>query len=337
MAKVTIYDIAKAANVSTATVSLSISGNPRIRPETRQHILEIADQLGYAPNYIAQSLSKRKSSTIGLIVPNISNPLFSQMVSGVEDYANSKGYNSILGLSDSRREKELFYFDMLQRERVDGLIVLPTFIDAVKARLNAQKSSTSLVVFCGSSGASTGMNISYAKCDNHAGAFIAIEHLINTGRKKVGCIFPVFNEQQYASRKAGYIDALTAHDMAYDKDLIKVCSMDSNSVFTATKELIHEKKPDAVFCTSDYYSISVIRAIYSLGLRIPEDISVIGYDNISISGYLPISLSTIDTHSYRIGRLASEILIEKIENPDTPVRQITLEPELVIRETTLQQ
>lgn len=336
MAKVTIYDIAKAANVSTATVSLSLSGNPRIRPETRQHILEIANELGYAPNYIAQSLTKRKSSTLGLIVPNISNPLFSQMVSGVETYANSKGYNAILGLSDSCCEKELFYLDMLQRERVDGLVVLPTFMEAVKDKLNVQKSSASLVVFCGSTGASTGMDISYAKCDNHAGAFMAIEHLIHTGKKRIGCIFPVFNEQQYASRKSGYMDALAAHDIAYDEGFIKVCSMDSNSVFHATKELIHAKKPDAVFCISDYYSISVIRAIYALGLRIPEDIAVIGYDNISISDYLPISLSTIDTHSYRIGQMAAEMLIEKIEHPDSPLRQVILKPELVIRESTSQ-
>ena len=136
MSKVTIYDVARLANCSTATVSLVFSGSERIRPKTRQHVLDVANTLGYTPNYIAQSLSKKNTNTLGVIVPNIDNPLFSQMISGIESYANSKGYNLILGLSDSNRKKEIFYLEMLQRERVDGLIVLPTFLDSLIDKLN---------------------------------------------------------------------------------------------------------------------------------------------------------------------------------------------------------
>lgn len=334
MAKVTIYDIAKKAHYSTATVSLALSGNPRISADTRTHILEVADQMGYTPNYIAQSLSKKSTNTLGLIVPNIDNPIFAQMVSGVETYANSKGYNLILGLSNSNQKKELFYLEMLQRERVDGLLVLPTFLDSLKNKLHALNDTSAQVVLCGSSGTELSIDLSYAKCDNKVGAFLAVDHLLSIGRKRIGCIFPVSSKEQYYSRELGYKNALEHHGIAYDKKLIKLCHPSDDSIFCATKELLKEKKPDAIFCLYDYCAISVMRAISSMNLRIPEDISVIGYDNIPISEYLPTSLSTINTHSHEVGQKAAEILIQKIKDPTTPLQQIIIEPELVIREST---
>ncbi|MBQ2923573.1 MAG: LacI family DNA-binding transcriptional regulator [Tyzzerella sp.] len=334
MARVTIYDIAKVANVSTATVSLSLSGNERIRPETRKRIKEIADQLGYSPNYIAQSLSTRATHTLGLIIPNIDNPVYSQMVAGVELYANQKGYNLILGLSNSNLKKELFYFDMLQRERVDGLILFPTFMDALEDKLNKNEEMKSKVVLCGSSGISSIKDISYAKCNNRIGAFLAVSHLIETGRKRIGCIFPVSTEQQYYSRKLGYQEALRSHNIPYDESLIKVCSSNDESIVCATKELLDEQHPDAIFCLYDYCAFNVMHAIQSKGLHIPHDISVIGYDNIPMGNYYSTTLSTIDTHGAEVGRLAAELLVEKLTIPDTPVRQITVEPELVVRDST---
>ena len=335
MSKLTIYSIAKVANVSTATVSLALSGNTRIRPETRQRILEIANQLGYAPNYIAQSLSKKATNTIGLIVPNIDNPLFSQMVSGVETYANSHGYNLILGLSNANKDKELFYFDMLQRERVDGLIVLPTFVESLKEKLNLQQIATSRIVLCGSSGTNLNSNISYAKCDNQEGAFLAVSHLISTGRRRIGCIFPVSTQEQCNSRKAGYLAALQKANIDYEEQMVKLCAPDDVSIFNTTKELLETMHPDAIFCLYDYCAITVMRAIYSQNLQIPRDISVIGYDNIPMSNYLPTSLSTIDTRSAEVGKMAAQLLIEKITTPDTPTRQLIMKPKLIPRESTL--
>ena len=334
MKKVTIYDVAKLANCSTATVSLVFSGSPRIYPSTCQRVKEIAKQIGYTPNYIAQSLSKKSTNTIGVIIPNIDNPLFSQTIAGIESYANSKGYNLILGLSDSNRNKESFYLEMLQRERVDGLLVLPTFMDLVIEKLNRQNPAQAPVVLCGSSGNRSNISMSYAKCNNHIGARLATNHLIETGRRRIGCIFPVFNEQQYLSRKTGYEEALAQNDIPFDENLIKICTSDNDAIFSATQELIKEQKPDSIFCLYDYAAISVMRAIHSMGLRIPDDISVIGYDNIPISNYLPTPLSTIDTRSKLVGEKAAELLVNKIMNPDTPVQQITIEPELVVRDST---
>lgn len=135
MPKVTIYDVAKAANCSTATVSLVLNKSNRIRPETQKQVMKVVEQMGYTPNYIAQSLHSRSTNTLGLVVPNVENPLFSMMISGIEDCANAKGYNIILGIADSNDKKEDFYLDMLQRERVDGLILVP-FLPAFAFRKN---------------------------------------------------------------------------------------------------------------------------------------------------------------------------------------------------------
>ena len=334
MGKVTIYDVARLAECSTATVSLVFSGDNRIRPRTRQRVLDIANQIGYRPNYIAQSLSKKSTNTLGVIVPNIDNPVFSQMIAGIETYANSKGYNLLLGLSDSNRTKESFYLKMLQCERVDGLIILPTFMDLLENELNVQNTPTLPIALCGSSGSSNSSNISYAKCNNQAGAMLAVNHLIDTGRKRVGCIFPSVSKEQYYSRQKGYKDALKQHNIPYDEELIKICAADNDAIFLATRELINAKHPDAIFCLYDYCAISVMRAIYSMNLRIPEDISIVGYDNIPISAFLPTSLSTVDTQSKEVGMKAAELLIEKINNPETPTRHITIMPKLITRESS---
>lgn len=334
MSRVTIYDIAKKAGCSTATVSLALSDNERIRPETKQRIREITKQLGYTPSYIAQSLTTKSTNTLGLIVPNIDNPVFARAVSGVETYANEKGYNIILGLSHSDRKKELFYLEMLQRERVDGLIVFPTFLDTLKDKLYDLQASNSPVVLCGSSGAELNIKLSYAKCDNRTGAHLAVSHLLDTGRQRIGCIFPISDVQQYYSRKLGYQDALAKHNIPYDKSLIKVCASDDDSIYRATLELLREQRPDALFCLYDYCALCVMSAIYSEGLRIPDDISIIGYDNIPITQYLPTPLSTIDTHGQEVGAKATEILLKKIADPDTPLQQIIIQPELVMRESS---
>ena len=333
MSKVTIYDVAKAANCSTATVSLVLKKSNRIKPETQQLVMEVVKQLGYTPNYMAQSLSSKTTSTLGLVVPNVENPLFSMMISGIEDYANVKGYNIILGIADSNDQKENFYLDMLQRKQVDGLILFPSFLNSLADKLEHLNTQTPIVL-CGSSGNQI-QDINYVKCDNRLGSYTAISHLIDVGCRNIGCIFPAVNKSQFESRMTGYQDALYYHDLPYRKELIKICPADHASISEATSELLKEQNPDGIFCLYDYAAISVIRAILRSGRRIPEDVALVGYDNIQISDFLPISLSTIDTRGRDVGRKAAEILMQKIATPETPCQQIIVKPELVIRESTM--
>lgn len=333
MSKVTIYDVAKKANCSTATVSLVLKKSNRIKPETAKAVMEVVEQLGYTPNYIAQSLSSKATNTLGLIVPNVENPLFSMMISGIEDYANSRGYNLILGITNATSEKESFYLDMLQRKQVDGLILFPSFLDSLSKKVEYLGRLRTPIVLCGSSGSEL-KNISYVKCDNRLGSYTAIRHLVDIGCRRIGCIFPVTDGQQYNSRMIGYRDALRDCGIPFREELIQVCTPDNDSIFHTTLTLLKEQKPDGIFCLYDYSAITVMRAVFCAGLRVPEDIALIGYDNIKMSGFLPVPLSSIDTHSQEVGQKAAEILMQRINNPDEPFRQIILKPDLIAREST---
>ncbi len=332
MKNVTIYDVAKEVGCSTATVSLALAGDTRIRPKTIARVTDVAEKLGYIPNYTAKSLSKKTTDTLGLIVPNVENPLFSMMISGIESFANSKKYDLILGISDSDKRKEIFYLDMLRSKRVDGLIVFPTYIDSISERLT-NSSSLPPLVLCGSSGNRI-HNTSYAKCNNRRGAYLATEHLIKCGCKKIACVFPVRDAKQYASRYNGCCEAMQDAGITPAPDFVYPCSPDNESIFNTTVNLIKNFRPDGIFCLCDYHAITVMRAIAYLGMKIPEDIQLIGFDNIGISEFLPTPLSTIDTRGYQVGQTAAELLIEKINNPTATVKRIEIEPQLIIRNST---
>lgn len=333
LSRVTIYDVAQEAGCSTATVSLVLKKSKRIKPETHQRVMQAVNKLGYTPNYLAQSLSNKSTKTLGLIVPNVENPLFSQFIAGIEEYARSQDYELILGISDSNSEKEDFYITMLQSKRVDGLLLFPTFLDALAEKISLLNSRETPLVLCGSSG-NGAVGVSYVKCDNRVGSYTAVNHLIDTGCHRIGCIFPVIDRKQYESRLVGYRDALYYHNLPYDESLIQTCSPDSEVIYETTVQFLKATHPDGIFCLYDYAAIPVMKAIVSLGLRIPEDIRLIGYDNIYVSAYTPISLSTIDTHGYEVGRRAAELLIRQINNPEEPLHQIVIKPDLVIRDST---
>lgn len=335
MHRITIYDVAREVGCSAATVSLVLQNSNKIKLSTRQKVLQVVDQLGYIPNYTARSLSKQSTHTLGLIVPNLENPIFSQMISGVEEYANSKGYNLLLGVSNMDMQKEFLYLDMLRQKQVDGLLIFPTFLNEILQKLHGKPERNVLpIVFCGSSGEHSS-EISFVKCDNRMGAYIATEHLIQIGRKRIGFVCASVDAQQSASRIAGYRDALSFYGIECSDKLIRYCPQTEEEIFKTTIQIIQEEKVDAIFYLYDYIAIAAIRAIQSIGLRIPQDVAIMGYDNIHISRYLPTTLSTIDTHSHRVGYMAAEMLTDKIEHPDTPSRKILLKPSLVIGESTV--
>ncbi len=332
---VTIVDIAKEAGCSAATVSLVMKNSPKIKSSTKQRVMEIANRLGYTPNFAARSLINGQTNLIGAILPNLDNPLFATMVSGVEKKASELGYSIILGISSQSLEKEKQYMQMLSERRVDGLLLFPSFLDELfPAFIEQQNDKKIPVVLCGTSG-HMNTDISYVKCDNHMGAYIAIEHLIKIGKKRIACLCAVIDRSQANSRISGYRDALEFYDVKEENDLIIFCSQAPEDIARATEKLVTEKKVDAIFCLYDHMSITVMRTVQQLGKRIPEDIAIVGYDNISVSALLPISLTTIDTHATRIGSMATELLIKKIREPNTENRQISLKPVLVVRESTV--
>jgi len=163
---------------------------------------------------------------------------------------------------------------------------------------------------------------------------MATEHLIEVGCKHIACMCATVKENQATSRVLGYTDALEFYNIPYDENLVVYCSQDPESIFNSTIDLIKNHQIDAIFCLYDHMSLPVIRAIQSLNLRIPEDIAVMGYDNIDIASQLPISLSSIDTHAYTVGCLATKHLVKKIQNPDEEIKQTLIKPQVIVREST---
>lgn len=334
---VTIYDIAKEAGVSAATVSLAMNNSGKIKKETKEHIHAIAERLGYTPNHAARSLINSRSSTIGIVIPNLTNPLFSAMLGEMISTANSKGYSIIVGSSEQSIDKERNYIAMLSEQRVDGMIVFPSFLDELFPEfIKGKNDATIPLVLCGSTPAFS-ENISFVKCNNHMGGYMATEHLIQNGKKRIALLCAVKEKSQATSRIAGYRDAHEFYDLPYREDLVRFCSPDPSDIFDATVSMINEKGVDAFFCLFDDMCLSVIKAVNSLGLSIPDDIAIVGYDNIATSALLPTPLTSVDTHAKLIGNIAVKQLIKKIEEPTTETRRIIIKPDLIVRESTVKQ
>ena len=330
---VTIYDIAKKLGCSPSTVSLALNDSPKIPDTTKEKVRNTARELGYTPNYAARCLINNQTHTIGVIAPNLSNPLFCMMVSGIASTANELGYSIILGLSEQSVDKEKSNIQMLSERRVDGLVVFPSFPDETLPSFVDRDDSRIPIVLCGSSNKYND-NISFVKCDNHMGGYIATEHLIKNGCKRIACVCATVKKGQATSRVSGYENALEFYNIPLDENLIAYCSQDFDDIFNTTVNLIENHNIDAVFCLYDYMSLPVIRAALSLNKRIPEDIAIIGYDNIDIASQLPIPLSSINTHAYTVGSLAAKHLINKMQNPDDEVKKILLKPEIIIRQSS---
>ena len=328
---VTIYDIAREAEVSPSTVSLVMNNSRKIRASTAAHVREVADRLGYAPNFAARSLANSQTYNIGVILPNLSNPCFSTSLQEIVRTAGDLGYGVVLGLSDQSIDKEKQYIDMLSEQRVDGILIMPSFLDKVFPEFIKGKNDANIpMILCGAS-TKQSQNIGYVKCDNHMGGYMATEHLIQTGKRRIACLCAVAERTQAASRVAGYRDAHEFYGVPCLPELISFCAPDNDVIRRETARLITEQQVDAFFCLFDYMCLPVISVIQELGKRIPEDVAIVGYDNIDISSTLPIPLTSVDTHMRQIGAMAVNQLIKKIEDPERGPRRIILKPELVVR------
>ncbi len=328
---VTIYDIAREAGVSPSTVSLAMNNSNKIKASTTMHIHEVAKRLGYAPNFAARSLTNSQTYNIGVIMPNLSNPLFSSMLEEIVNTATGLGYGVVLGLSDQSIEKEKQYIAMLSEQLVDGILILPTFLDDIFPEFIKGKNDADIpMILCGAS-TEQSKNIGYVKCDNHMGGYIATEHLIQSGKRRIACLCAVKERTQATSRVAGYRDAHEFYGIPFSQELVSFCAPDNESIRAETVRLITEQNVDSFFCLFDYMCLPVIRAIETLGKKIPEDIAIVGYDNIDIASMLPIPLTSVETHSRQIGSMAVNQLVKKIKDSGTETRRIVLKPELIVR------
>lgn len=327
---VTIKDIAKVANVSYATVSRALNNSHEISEKTKKKIKEIADEMGYMPNEIAKGLVTKSSSTIGLIVPDITNPFFSELAQGFEECANKSGFQVFLCNSNWDMEREMRYLTTLYGKRVDGIVITPATNEVDHLSEGFKNMPMVIAAYRPSSD-----ECNYVVIDDYKSAVIATEYMVKLGHRKIAFIGGREESNTNIDRICGYADTLKKYNIEYKDSYIKNGKYKQDSGYELTKELLLKNEtPTAVLAGNDMIALGVIQAIEEFGLKVPENISVVGFDDISYASLDKIQLTTVRQPKYKIGEMCFEILYQMIQNPKdkTHISKV-LEPELIIRKT----
>ncbi|MFV0560421.1 MAG: LacI family DNA-binding transcriptional regulator [Enterococcus sp.] len=331
--KLTIKDIAEMAGVSVTTVSQILNNKgSRFSEATRRRVLDIVHEYHYKPDYFASNLINRHSKTIGMIVPDVTDFFFSKLIEGVESYLNPLGYVIMLCNSHHSQENELKYLDELAHRSVDGILlatpnVLPS---AYSLESNFFKQLPIILIDRGLNRRDEGRLI----VKEYEGAYQAVSHLIEQGHTQIGMLKETTGYYQLEERFNGYKTALKDHGLPFRGKLVEPGELTVQGGYEAAKELLRHRDVTAVFCGNDAMAIGCYQAIDELGKRIPEDISVVGFDGLKLSEYMIPQLTTVQQPSFDIGFYAARFLIDAIEFPKRRVPNKIFETKLIIREST---
>ncbi|MGB5499583.1 MAG: LacI family DNA-binding transcriptional regulator [Maribacter sp.] len=331
--RVTITDIARELNISPATVSRALHNHPAISVKTKEAVKTLAEKLNYHPNFFALSLLQKKSNTIGVIVPEITSHFFSAIITGVQDVVGNTDYNIVICLSNESYEEEVVIVKKLLKMQVDGVLVSPSSeTKSFDHFRGLQKSGIPVVVFdrdC------PGLEADKILVDDYSGAFQAVEYLIRSGCKNIAHLGGPLNLSTTKHRLQGYLDALISNNVPLRKEyIVHVAGFSHEDGLKPAKKILRLKDPpDAIFAMNDNIAISAMHIAKKLGLMIPKDISIVGFDDQPHSSYLTPSLSTVWQPVYSIGMLSARILLHHLDNQDAVLkfRQETFKPELIIR------
>ena len=323
---ITIREIAELANVSTATVSKVINGKDQyISEATRQKILEIVEKEGYIPNGIAKSLKVRKTKTIGIIMPDVMNLFFSELARGAEDAAEKRGYSVILCNTDNRESKEEKYLNILQEKMVDGIIMT-----AAEASMNksVKRSKTPMVLV--DRDIELDKPVGRITVNNEEGAFMATKFLIEKGCKNIGFISSEKKNKPSAERLEGYKRALKEYKLDIDEKKIFLENFTIDSGYKGVISLLEKTQVDGIFCGNDLIAFGAIKGLKEKKVKIPEEVKIIGFDDISMSQFIDPPLTTIKQPIYQLGEEAVKMLVAIIEKKDTDMNKV-LKTELIER------
>lgn len=332
MNNVTMKDIAELAGVSKATVSMVMNKkDDSISDATRKRILKIAKEMSYIPNSIARSLSTKKSGTIGIILPDITNPFFSEMARAIEDEAERLEYNLIICNTDNDKYKEEKYIELLISKLIDGVI----FMSGGKSNDSITLLKNNNVPFVLVDRYIEGYKDDYGVfCLNKQGVAKGIKYLYESGKRKIVFVKGTENIEVSKQRLEGYIDAMKSYGI-YDKNYIFEGDFNVEGGIIATKKIIDSfHNLDAIFYSNDMMALGGMKILLRNGYKIPRDIAIIGFDNIHISEIIEPELTTIAQPIYIMGEKACSILIDVINGALPTEKQIYFETHLIIRGTT---
>lgn len=330
MMKFNIKDVAKKAGVSISTVSRVINQSKPVKAKTKERVLEAIEELGYRPNAIARSLKVKHTQSIGIMVPDIANQFYPEVVRGIEDVANMYDYTIFLCNTDLDQEKEIQYFAELEEKQVDGLIFMGNLISEHLAK---QISDSEIpVVLIGTQHA----GLPSVTIDNVRAAKDAVGLLIVQGHQRIGVITGKMKDPIMGkARLEGYREALQEAELPWKSELVVEGGYRFKSGYEGARQLIMlEEVPTAIFVASDEMAIGAMRAILEKGLRIPEDVAVIGFDNVDMSGKVYPSLTTVGQPMYEMGAIGMRLLTKYLQGENVAASNVILEYELIQREST---
>jgi len=326
----TIKDVAALAGISYTTVSHVVNNTRPVSQEVRLKVEAAIKSLDYVPSAVARSLKAKTTATIGLLVPNSLNPYFAELARGIEDYCERNGYCVILCNSDDNPEKQRSYLRVLLEKRIDGLIVASAGGDSGLAQGLAGVKTPMVIVDRGLDG----VDADLVRIDHEYGAYLATRHLLELGHRDIATIGGPASTSVAQMRLAGYCRALKEAGVEVRPERMLESDFTSTGGYSAAAILLEGNPPSAIFAGNDMIGIGVLRAAAERNVRVPSELSVIGFDDIQMSRYVYPALTTVGQSILQLGEMAAEVLLRRIATPNLGTDQRIVTPSIVLREST---
>ena len=335
--QVTLLELGKRLNLSPSTVSRALNDRHRISEATRKRVKALAEELEYRPNPSAKNLRESKTYTLGVLLPRVSSHFFAEVINGIEEITISAGYNIIICQSHESVEREQKVAETLLINRVDGLLLCPSqeTTDFKLFRSFIRKDIP--IVFFDRFGKD--FEASHVVVDDYDGAFKGVEHLIESGKKRIAHLAGPDNLTISKERKRGYLDALKKHQLPIDESLIRVCDLHTETQIKQIQALLElEQIPDSIFCFNDPTAFRAMKIVKKAGYQIPKDISILGFGNQAHAELMDPTLSTVDQHARKLGQIATQLMLDQLKlegTDDMPeYKTVTVKTNLIIRESS---
>ena len=326
----TIKDVANLAGVHPSTVSRVINDNSRISEKTKNKVLLIIKKLGYTPNAIARGLKTKRTQTLGMLIPDITNPFFAELARGVEDAANKNNFNVILCNTDDKLKKERTYLEILRGKRVDGLILGTAHIRD-KSILELEKKKFPYILV---SRNIEGLDKNCVIVDDVAGGIMVTEYLTKLGHRRIAHITGPLKTRSALNRLKGYKLALKKYEIEYRDELVGEGDFRIKGGYQVMKRFLKlAEPPTAIFAANDLLALGAIQVILKKKYHIPEDFCIIGFDDIRLASFVYPPLTTVRQPMLEMGALAVKMLLKIIEGGEFNQKKEILEPKLIIRES----
>ncbi|SFT85871.1 LacI family transcriptional regulator [Selenomonas sp. GACV-9] len=333
MKNATIVDVAKLAGVSVATVSRVVNGNYPVKVETRERVQKAIETLHYVPNVQARELNTRRSSTIGVVVPGLYNMFFAEVIDGIEETVRKDGLSLLLNCAKNDPQQEMNCINALVSRNVSGIIVISPNTADIKESFYAELVKRIPLVFI--NGYHRIANVSYVANDEKLGSRQALEYLEGLGHERIMFVRGV-NSDSYTIKEEAYRELMTEKSMLEESLVVNIGEGNGvetvDSTMARLLEVIPQTEPTAIFCCNDLMAVGALNACKRLGRKVPQDISVMGYDNISLSRLVEPKLTTMDQNMFQLGSNAATLLTEKIKGGKS--KRVMLDNVLIPRDST---